>query len=280
MVGRGDLTPVASGVYRVLDARDHLDLLFGAILTLPDAVASHQSAAALLRFPCQPAMVPTVTVHSRTTHRFPGVRVRRSSDLNRRHLVVVGAIRTTNVARTVFDLAAVLEARELDSIVEALVIGGRLKLSSLESLIRELARKGKPGVVRLRDLIERRGGVHRVEPTMLERKGHDLLRRSGITGYVLEHPIPWDRRSRFDLAFEFAQVAIEWDSRSWHVQQSAMSSDRKRDRLAAVHGWVVLRFTWDDIVERPEHVVRDVISVLERRATSAAGLHVVPTRTG
>ena len=279
MVGRGDLTPVASGIYRVLDARDHVDLLFGAILTLPDAVASHQSAAALLRFPRQPAMVPTVTVHSRTTHVFPGVTVRRSSDLNRRHLVAVGAIHTTNVARTVFDLAAVLEARELDSIVEALVIGGRLKLSSLESLIKELARKGKPGVGKLRDLIERRGGVHRVEPTMLEKKGHNLLRRSGIRGYVIEHPTPWDRKSRFDVAFVPAQVAIEWDSRSWHTQQSAMSNDRKRDRLAAVHGWVVLRFTWDDIAERPEQVVRDVVAVLERRLTGAAALHAAPIRT-
>jgi very-short-patch-repair endonuclease len=279
MVGRGDLTPVASGVYRVLDARDHVDLLTGAILTLPDAVASHQSAAALHRFPLQPALVPTVTVHSRTTHVFPGVTVRRSADLKRRHLVAVGAIRTTNVTRTVFDLAAVLEVGELDSIAEALVIGGRLQLTSLEALINDLARKGKPGIGKLRDLIERRGGAQRIDSTMLEREGGALLTRAVITGYVTEHPTPWDRRSRFDLAFETAKVAIEWDSRSWHVQQSAMSNDRRRDRLAAAHGWVVLRFTWDDIVERPEQVVRDVAAVLERRLTSTAGVHGA-TRAG
>ena len=279
MVGRGDLTPVASGVYQVLDARDHVDLLAGAILTLPNAVASHQSAAALLRFPRQPALVPTVTVHSRTTHVFPGVMVRRSSDLTSRHLVVVDGIRTTNVSRTIFDLAAVLEARELDTIVEPLMIGGRLKLDSLDSLIRELARKGKPGVGKLRYLIERRGGERRVEPSVLEREGRDLLNRAGISGYVSEHPTPWDRRSRFDLAFISEQVAIEWDSRSWHVQQSAMSNDRRRDRLAAASGWVVLRFTWEDITERSDQVVSDLVAVLDLRRESTASRIARPAAT-
>jgi hypothetical protein len=114
---------------------------------------------------------------------------------------------------------------------------------------------------------------------MLEREGGALLTRAGITGYVTEHPTPWDPRSRFDLALETAKVAIEWDSRSWHVQQSAMSNDRRRDRLAAAHGWVVLRFTWDDIVERPEHVVRDVVAVLERRPTSSTSVQAA-TRAG
>ena len=270
MVGRGDLTPVASGIYQVLVARDHVDLLTGAILTLPNAVASHQSAAALLQFPRQPDLIPTVTVHSRTTHVFPGVTVRRSSDLVRRHLVVVSGIRTTNVPRTVFDLAAVLGARELDAIVEPLLIGGRLKMDSLQALIRTLARKGKPGVGLLRELVERRGGEHRVEPTVLERKGRDLLKQSGISGYTSEHPTPWDLQSRFDLAFTSEQVAIEWDSRSWHLQQSAMSNDRRRDRLAAASGWVVLRFTWEDITERPEQVVRDVAAVLDLRRNHTA----------
>lgn len=124
----GDLAVVAHGTYRVFTSNDYIDLLRGAVLTLPGAMISHQSAAHLLDFPIVPALEPSVTVPDHTTHRFPGVTVHRSHDLHRKHLTTVQRLAVTNVLRTAFDLAAVLEDGEFEAIVEALLLNDRMKL--------------------------------------------------------------------------------------------------------------------------------------------------------
>jgi hypothetical protein len=94
-VNEGVITLVTLGVYQVIPSNDHIDLLRGAVLALPDAVASHQSAAHILRFPKLPALVPTVVVPSHTTHRFPGVTVRRCDDLVESDIVRVEGLTVT-----------------------------------------------------------------------------------------------------------------------------------------------------------------------------------------
>jgi hypothetical protein len=107
-----ELETVVASVYRVYDSREHADLIRGAVLALPHAVASHESAAHLLGFPRLPSLKPTVTVPNHTTHLFPGVTVRRCTDLERGQLTTVDAIKTTTVARTAYDLAGIGSARE------------------------------------------------------------------------------------------------------------------------------------------------------------------------
>jgi hypothetical protein len=71
-VNEGELTPVTPGVYRLFPPRDHTDLLRGAVLALPDAVVSHQSAAYLHGFSILPEMQATVVVPSQTTEPHDG----------------------------------------------------------------------------------------------------------------------------------------------------------------------------------------------------------------
>jgi very-short-patch-repair endonuclease len=44
-----------------------------------------------------------------------------------------------------------------------------------------------------------------------------------------------------------------------------MRSDRQRDREAALHGWIVVRFTWQDVIERPDEVSSTVRSLIAER---------------
>lgn len=265
-VNAEELTLVSPGVYRVFHSDDHADLIRGALLALPDPVASHQSAAHLLAFPQLPRLVPTVTVASHTTHKFPGVMVRRSDDLQESHLTTVDGIRVTNIPTTVFALAGILPRKEFVSITEALIIAGRMKERHFERVVNELARRGKPGSRTARDFLEMRAGG---DPgaTTLERKGRGILTSAGLPAPIPQYPIPWSPKRRFDDAYPEAKVALEWDSRAWHLQSAAMESDRRRDREAALHGWIVLRYTWKDITKRPAEIVATVASLLrERRA--------------
>ncbi len=262
----GDFKVVALGVYQVIRSEAHLDLIRGAILTLPGAVASHHSAAHLLAFPDPPAVHPTVTVHSRTTHKFPGVTVRRTSDLAKAHLTKVAGIPVTNVARTVFDLSGVITFQELDRVVESLIIANRLTMRQLAKVTVEIARRGKRGASNIREVISNRGESGVVDETILERRGRSALASGGLQPAVSQFHIPWDPNRRFDDAYPECRIAIEWDSRSWHSQREAMAADRRRDRDAAAHGWVLLRFTWDDVVDTPADVAASVRALIEARS--------------
>jgi very-short-patch-repair endonuclease len=49
-----------------------------------------------------------------------------------------------------------------------------------------------------------------------------------------------------------------------------MTDDRRRDRMAARQGWVVLRFTWEDVTERPDEIADTVAVVLAARRNIAS----------
>jgi very-short-patch-repair endonuclease len=46
---------------------------------------------------------------------------------------------------------------------------------------------------------------------------------------------------------------------------SQMALDRARDREALLNGWVLLRFTWHDVKQRPEVVAAQVRDMIELR---------------
>lgn len=176
-------------------------------------------------------------------------------------------LRTTNVARTVFDLARILKFKRFEEIADALIVAGRMKEEQFEKMVGELARRGKPGSRNARDFLElRAGGVPGA--TTLERKGRGVLASGGLPRPIPQYPIPWSPQKRFDDAYPECKVALEWDSRAWHTQKAAMSADRRRDREAAMHGWVILRFTWDDVTRGPFEVVATVGKLLKEQSLS------------
>jgi hypothetical protein len=266
-VNEGHLVVVSPGTYQVFPTAGHVDLLRGASLALPDPVVSHQSAAFLLDFPVLPKLQPTVTVASHTTHAFPGMTVRRADDLKPPHVTRADGLPVTTIARTTFDLGGVLEFGEFEGIADALILDGRLKERHLRRITEELARKGKPGTRAAKDYLDMREGAH-PGSTVLERRGRRVLADGGLPTPVPQYPIPWRRGRRFDDAYPPEHVAIEWDSRAWHLQRAAMEQDRRRDREAALHGWYVIRFTWQDVMERPAEVVDTVARLLHERRAS------------
>ena len=249
--------------YRLIEMDDSSSLVRAAIATLPDAVVSHQAAAELHGLPKVPRGIASVTVDARTTHRFPGVVVHRNQDIEESHVIDLAGIPTTTVPRTVVDLAAVLRPRHLADVVDEAVASGQTSFEELDALLARVARRGKPGVRAMRSALEIRGpGPER--GTTLERLGARVLINGGLPEPVYEFPIPWAPGRRFDAAYPERRLAIEWDSVRWHTQLEAFHRDRERDRLAILHGWRVLRFTWDDVIQRPEMVVRTVRQALEQ----------------
>lgn len=142
------------------------------------------------------------------------------------------------------DAAATLLDRALQS-----------KWISLPELSRRIGlRSGQPGVQRLLTLLR---GVVGGERSAAERRLTDLLRRAGLTGWLANLQVHDDAGliGFADIAFEEARVIIEVDGYAFHVTPETFQRDRGRQNRLVGAGWTVLRFTWRDLTDRPDHVV-------------------------
>jgi len=268
MLTDGVLRHATADIYRIIPSTGWMDDVRAAVLALPGAVASHHAAAAVHSFP-RLRPIASVTVHTRTTHEFEGVVVRRAHDVAPSHLTTGADLSVTTPARTVVDLAAVLHPRHLQAIIQDLVLESKLDLDETSRVLSDVARRGKPGVKALREALETLGAGE-LPMSALERKAWNMLVAAGITDGTREHPIPWDPMRRFDLAWPAARLAVEWDSRRWHGALDRMTYDRRRDRAATLNGWVLLRFTWDEVTTRPEQVTADIRLFLARNQSTTA----------
>lgn len=263
----GDWKREVRSVYRLIDMRAPQDRIRAAVGVLPSAVVSHESAAEIHRIGKVGTGKAVVSVHTRTTHEFPGVIVHRNHDLAAAHVVEITDLPVTTIPRTLVDLGAVVTSRQLRSIVDDLIAERRVTVDELGVTFDEVARKGKPGIKTMRRILEERGSGPAANATTLERRGLRVLLDGGLPEPTTEYPIPWDRKRRFDAAYPPERVGIEWDSRRWHGLIDAFERDRQRDRAALLHGWSVFRFTWADVTERPGNVVDTIRIALHRSQT-------------
>ena len=264
-VRRHGWVSLGRGAYRLFPARDHRDGLLAAVTVLERAVVSHESAAEIHGFSRLPKGKAVVTVHSRTTHafRFDEVVCHRTHDLDPSHLTVVGVLPVTTVERTVVDIAKGRHPKHVGAIVDDLMTRGALDFSALAEIAESVARKGKPGTVTMRTVIEDRGGAVR-DQSELERRARALIELAGLPEPLHEFSIPWAPGRRFDDAYPEVRLAVEWDSRKYHGQLDSFEADRQRDRAAAIHGWTVVRFTWEDVERRSAEVIRTIRLLLAR----------------
>lgn len=59
---------------------------------------------------------------------------------------------------------------------------------------------------------------------------------------------------RVDLADESLAIIAEADSFEWHGGRDALRRDARRYNAMVVQGWLVLRFTWEEVMFEPKHV--------------------------
>ena len=254
-------------IYLVYGTRSRIVYLRAAVLALP-AVVSHQSAAQIHGLGCESFNEAVVTVPYRRSNRFVEVRVRQSTDLHRRYVTRVSGFPITNPVRTMFDLASVTEIEELRGIAQKALAARRVTYEGLAETLEELGRRGRPGTTRFRELLEDVAPGSGVPESVMEERMLALLSEGGLPMPTLQMPLPWrsPTKGRVDFAYEDARVIVECDGRRWHTTMEAFESDRRRDNLAQLNGWRVLRFTWSDLTETPARVLYQIAQALRLAA--------------
>ena len=136
---------------------------------------------------------------------------------------------------------------------------------SLQWLVAEHARlSALRGAAQLRRTIQLLAEGTRSEA---ERRLVALIREAGISGWVADLRVLAAGRTYFlDIAFEAQRVEVAVDGRAFHTDARSFQNDRTRQNDLVAAGWTILRFTWEDIVERPAEVVRRIREILATRA--------------
>ncbi len=272
-IAAGLLRSFGHGVVGPGNAPDPLRQLESACLLAHDgAVLSHRSAANRHGLPVgRPPMRPEVLVrHGR--HRVEmGATVRQTVHLPAVDQTLVDGLRLTSVARTLCDLAQVMGVHRLRYQMQWSIKEGLCERAQIQACARSLQRQGRPGSAVRRTAIDMLGDDVTIKASELERRFLDLLVDHAIEGAVWQFQPPWydGRRGIVDVAFPHAELVVELDSRRWHSLMQDQARDRQRDRTARSHGWIVLRYGWDELTTRPDEVISDLVRALDSRSTPA-----------
>jgi hypothetical protein len=216
----------------------------------PGAVLSHRDAAQLWELRQSSSALVDVMVPSRNGRmRRRGIRIHRSGRLTPEEVTMRHGIPVTTVARTLLDLADVLDPQALRRAVTEAEYTDRFDLDSLVAVVQ--SNPGRRGAKLMR-AVEGRG--HRTR-SPLEDRFLRLLDRYGV-----EEPESgvWVEGYEVDFLWRRVGLAVEIDGFSAHATRAAVRRDRKRDRVLWRAGFRTMRLTGDALDAEAE-VLLDLV---------------------
>jgi very-short-patch-repair endonuclease len=221
-----------------------------------DGVVSHLSAAVEWDLPLlAPPAKPHITVPTKRRSRPGPAAVVHSGPISTRDR----ANRLTSLVRTVMDCARILPFGEALAVADAALASG---LTRKDQLIRAAAAMRGPGRPNARRVAALADGY---VDSFLESMLRALLLEAGIEGFEPQVSVECGSpRARVDLGHRKARVALEADSFEFHGSRAALAADcRRYDELVAA-GWLVLRFSYEQVLSDTAWVVEIVGRTLAR----------------
>ncbi len=238
----------------------------GALAAGLGAVTSHATAARLVGYVVPPDPEVHLITARNSRVRIAGVRTHRI-ELPESDITIVEGVVCTNPIRTAVDCLLWLPedaGRALAS--DAL----RRRLITVESVRERMHAIGqRHGLSRAWSVLgDVGGGAHSEGEVRL----HRVLREAGIGGWEANVAIH-DAAGLVgivDTVFAAEWLVIEFDGKAYHSDDTAFQRDRTRQNRLIALGYTVLRFTWDDLVHRPQEVAGLVRRQLERLGQRSA----------
>lgn len=260
-LGTGRWERADRGVYRLVGvpASWRTKLLAPILSTTGLAMASHLSAAVLHGVPGFGEGTPELSVLRGVKLHRPALRVHTSTDLDRCALQRIDGIPATDPCRTILDVARFVGDHQLLRSIEWLRRQDKADWSALIATLARHARRGRPGVQRLRRVLMANAHRDEVTDSDLELLGLALLLEHGLPEPVLHHRVHDGQRfvAEVDLAYPELRIAIELDG-AVHFEPAVREADLRKQNDLQLVGWTVLRFSWERLMRSPERVVAEV----------------------
>jgi very-short-patch-repair endonuclease len=146
------------------------------------------------------------------------------------------------------------------------MMSGVVTRRSVAAALRRHARPGRHGVRALRAAYESWAIDDKPPDSALELVMARLLQRFGLPPAVFHAVI---LGYELDFAYPHERVAIECDGWESHgLDRRGFETDRVRDAALIAAGWVVLRFSWQQITRRPAWVADTIRATLLARVAA------------
>jgi hypothetical protein len=265
-IGRKNLARVFPHVYRLSDAAEgELTLMRAALLhAAPGAALSHTTALS----------VWGLWKFERPLHLTVDHNVRRAGASD---LIVHRRLRFDPSSTQVVERRGLLVTTPPRTIVDSWPL---LAVHERRPLLLDITRRGLTTAALVREALAERpnvGGRRLLLQTLdliedgcqSELEVHGVLnvfRHRSLPRSVGQYRLPLASGTvKLDRAWPEAKLAVELDGAQYHTSPEDRRRDLARDRVLAAAGWVVLRFTYADVLRDPEGVRAKVLEVYRTR---------------
>jgi len=227
---------------------------------LTKGIVSHATAATLHelgRWPIEPIHI---TTPQRRHENVPCLHEHRMVLLPEQ-IVEVDGVPVTDPLTTILDLISWLPERAARAFLFRSIQQKWLEPADFLNAIPD--RSGRHGIQRLRSFADYLGtGAH----SGGEMELHALLTRGGIT-FTANSKIrlPDGTLYELDALIDNSSIVIELDGRQFHADATTFQRDRVRQNALVNAGYVVLRFTVPDVIDRPAHVLSVITAAREQQ---------------
>lgn len=265
LVRGGVLRRVGPGVHALVGAPSSARqrLLAATLVAGPGAVASHLAAAWIWGFDgVVPDRAEVSVPRSRNPRSVDGA-VHRVSDLLAVDVTEAGPLPITTPARTLLDIASVVPPDQLEEAFDGARRRGQIYLPFLEWRLEELRRQGRAGVRALDVLLARERTSAQAE-SWLESAFLRLIRDAFLPPprvQVVKTPGK-GRRVRLDAFYDDQRLVAEVNGHGSHSTRRQRQADAERRARLLAMGLRVVDFTYEDVTERPQHVVETLAGLL------------------
>jgi len=212
-----------------------------------------------------PTEVHIVVLEEKPHAQMSGVTVIRRAGKGRRPRA--DTLRFESPRDALLDCLTVLPAAAARDLVDAVL---QKRYVRPEVLARDLSTRlgrGRRNAAGLRRLAERVTSGSRSEA---EQRMALLLRRSRTGAWAPNFPVRDTAgrvRAEIDVAHVGLRIVIEVDGRAFHSDRHAFEGDRERQNVLSIGGWLILRFTWEQISQQPAKVIAAVRAAVAHQAT-------------
>jgi hypothetical protein len=231
-----------------------------ALVAVPGALLSHEEAARQvgIELVSDPGVHRLSVGRNRSRVSLKGWEVHRVDVPEDQQLVLPSGLRVTAPARTVADLGRVLPLDHAVAAGDSALRQGLVTEATLLHVLTATRGRGAPTLRLLAALLDPRSG------SVLESLFRVLVLQSGLPDPRSQYVISDGRRfqARVDFCWVAERLVVELDGYAFHNDRLSYRRDRERLNGLERLGWRVLRFTWEDVVGRPEHVLALLQDVL------------------
>jgi hypothetical protein len=211
-----------------------------------------------------PCEAHIVVLAEKPRARLPGVVVLRRPEAETSG--TAGDIRFVSAREALVDCLTVLPAATAADLLDAALQKRYVRPQTLAEDLEARLGRGRRNAAGLRSLRDRAMSGSRSEA---EQRMARVLRRSATGPWMPNYALR-DGSGRVIAEIDFAHVglriAIEVDGRAFHSDRRSFERDRWRQNALVVGGWLILRFTWEQITERPDEVIGIICAAVAQRA--------------